>query len=176
MVENTSTQSSSRSLGGFGGVLSGVFGVNDLFVLRCDDRWYDDNDNEDDDANTDAHSHLHILPPHLLPDTVRAAPEALRRDGKVVGLILESIETFTSLRDLVDVLAHHIDGVVDLSLKSLRPRVSSALLLPLASLLAAGDVGIIGGVLLDHCDGGGVAEVVCIRRLRFAKAVILLAA
>jgi hypothetical protein len=77
-------------------------------------RWYDDNDNEDDDANTDAHSHLHILPPHLLPDTVRAAPEALRRDGKVVGLILESIETFTSLRDLVDVLAHHIDGVVDL--------------------------------------------------------------
>jgi len=35
-------------------------------------------------------------------------------DSQVVGLILEGIETFAALRDLVDVVTHHTDRVVDL--------------------------------------------------------------
>lgn len=50
---------------------------------RLDDRHHDDDD-EHDDADADDDSHLHVLPPHLLADAVRAAAEALGRDGEGV--------------------------------------------------------------------------------------------
>ncbi len=37
------------------------------------------------------------LPPHLLADSVGAAAEALGRDGQVVRLVLQGIETFAAL-------------------------------------------------------------------------------
>ena len=39
--------------------------------------WYNNDNNEDDEANDDAHPHLHVLPPHLLPDTVCSSAETL---------------------------------------------------------------------------------------------------
>ena len=54
------------------------------------------------------------LPPHLLPDTVGTATESLCRNCEVVGLVLKSVETLATLRNLVDVVPHHADGVVDL--------------------------------------------------------------
>lgn len=50
----------------------------------------------------------------MLANAVGAAAETLGGDGKVVGLILKSIETLSTLGNLVDVVAHHTDGVVDL--------------------------------------------------------------
>lgn len=74
----------------------------------------DDDDEQDDDTNDQPHAHLHVLPPHLLADTVGAATEALSRSGEVVGLVLQRVETLSSLRDLVDVFSHHTNGVIDL--------------------------------------------------------------
>lgn len=54
------------------------------------------------------------LPPHLLADLVGTATETLCTNGEVIGLGLKSIDPFTTLRDLVDVFAHHSDGVIDL--------------------------------------------------------------
>ncbi len=54
------------------------------------------------------------LPPHLLANSVCPASEPLSRDCKIIGLILERIEAFTTLRDLVDVLSHHANGIVNL--------------------------------------------------------------
>lgn len=54
------------------------------------------------------------LPPHLLADLVGTTTEALCTNGEVIGLGLKGIDPFTTLRDLVDVLAHHSDGVIDL--------------------------------------------------------------
>ena len=71
-------------------------------------------EDEDDDAGNQAHSHLHILPPHLLPDSIGAATETLGGDGQVVGLVLEVVEALATLRHLVDVLSHHPHGVVNL--------------------------------------------------------------
>jgi hypothetical protein len=72
------------------------------------------------DANNQADAHLHVLPPHLLSHSVGAASEALSRDGEVVCLILQRVESLASLGDLVDILSHNADGIVDL----LFPRVS----------------------------------------------------
>ena len=38
----------------------------------------DDDDEQENDADDQAHSHLHVLPPHLLSDSVGAASKALR--------------------------------------------------------------------------------------------------
>jgi hypothetical protein len=38
----------------------------------------------------------------------------LRRDGQVVGLVLKGIESLATLGNLVDVVTHHTDGVIDL--------------------------------------------------------------
>lgn len=72
-----------------------------------------DDDEEDDDADNQAHAHLHVLPPHLLAYTVGAPSEALRGDGKVVGLILQRVEAGTALGNLVDVVAHDANSAVD---------------------------------------------------------------
>jgi hypothetical protein len=73
----------------------------------------DDDDEQEDDADDQAHSHLHVLPPHLLSDSVGATSEALGRDGQVVRLVLQTVEALATLRDLVDVVAHDIDSRVD---------------------------------------------------------------
>lgn len=57
------------------------------------------------------------LPPHLLADLVGAAPEALRRLCQIVGLVLQVVQTSATFRDLVDVVAHHANGVVNLLLQ-----------------------------------------------------------
>lgn len=54
------------------------------------------------------------LPPHLLANPIRTSAEALSRHGEIVRLVLQSIETLPTLRDLVDVVAHDTDRVVDL--------------------------------------------------------------
>lgn len=74
---------------------------------------HDDQD-ENDDADDQPHPHLHVLPPHLLADSVGATAEALGRDGQVVGLILQGIQALATLGNFVDVLSHHTNGVVDL--------------------------------------------------------------
>ena len=54
-------------------------------------RWDNNHNDEDNDADNQAYAHLHILPPHLFPHSVRTSSEALSRDGKVIGLVLERI-------------------------------------------------------------------------------------
>jgi len=39
---------------------------------------YDNDDDQDDNAHNQAHAHLHVLPPHLLSDSVGTSSEALR--------------------------------------------------------------------------------------------------
>ncbi len=74
----------------------------------------DDNGQQDNDTDNDAHAHLHVLPPHLLAYDVGSATEALRRGDKVVGLVLQSIQALTTLGNLVDIVAHDTDRLVDL--------------------------------------------------------------
>jgi len=57
------------------------------------------------------------LPPHLLAHPVGAPAEALGGGRQVVRLVLEMIEALATLRDLVDIVSHHTDGVVDLLAK-----------------------------------------------------------
>ena len=76
-------------------------------------RGNNDDQNEDNNADNQAHAHLHILPPHLLPHSVGAAAEAMGLVGQVVGLGLQVIQVLTALPDLLDVIVHDIDGVVD---------------------------------------------------------------
>jgi hypothetical protein len=52
---------------------------------------YNDDDDENDQPDDYAHAHLHVFPPHLLPDSVCASSEALSRDCKVIGLVLERV-------------------------------------------------------------------------------------
>jgi hypothetical protein len=51
--------------------------------LRNDHR-HDDDHQQDDDSDDYAHAHLHVLPPHLLSDSVGAATEALGRNRQIV--------------------------------------------------------------------------------------------
>lgn len=102
---------------------------------------------EDDNSDTDEDLHLRILPPHCLSDLVSAPSEALRRDGQVVAidppqrtilsaqgegtvddggegevlderLVLECVQSLSSLGNALDVLPHHILSLVDLLLDS----------------------------------------------------------
>lgn len=112
---------------------------------RLDDGDHD-NDNKHADADDDDDAHLHVLPParsvvshtlamlsyipHLLPDTVSATAEPLRRDCEVVchqlqrssfvgshtRLVLQRVEPLATLGHLGDVLVHNVDRRVDLRL------------------------------------------------------------
>jgi hypothetical protein len=75
---------------------------------------HNDDDDENDQTNDYAHAHLHILPPHLFSHSIRAPSEALGGDCKVIGLVLERVQAFAALRDLVDILAHYTNGIVNL--------------------------------------------------------------
>ena len=72
-----------------------------------------DDDEQDDDANNQAHAHLHILPPHLFPDTVGASAKSLSGDGEVIGFVLKRVQTSATFRDFVDVVAHDANGTID---------------------------------------------------------------
>lgn len=135
----------------------------------------DDDDEQDDDADDQAHSHLHVLPPHLLSDSVGAASEALRRDGQIVCLVLQAVEALATLGNFVDVVAHDVDGRVDflhnLSAMADPNRSRSAITYSLKSSgtlvaisagatgLARGNVGVVR--LLRHC--GDVIGVVTVK-------------
>lgn len=45
---------------------------------------HNNNHQKNDDSTNQTHAHLHVLPPHLLPDSVCTAAETLGRVGKVV--------------------------------------------------------------------------------------------
>jgi hypothetical protein len=117
----------------------------------------DDDEKQDNDANADADAHLDILPPHLLADPVGSAAEPLGRDGKVVGLVLKGIEVLATLRHLLDVLTHDTDGVIDLSLKRLRPGVPIIHLRRPVVIHARRPRGRVVELVLGH--GGGLAVV-----------------
>jgi len=51
---------------------------------------------------------------NLFSHTIRATAKTLGGDSKVVSFILKCVETFTTLGDFVDIVAHHTNGVVDL--------------------------------------------------------------
>jgi hypothetical protein len=85
-----------------------------VLAKRKHTNWNDNDDEQNNDSNDKAHSHLHVLPPHLLTNTVGTTSEALSGNGKVVCLILKRIQTLTTLGDFVDVLAHYTNGIVDL--------------------------------------------------------------
>jgi hypothetical protein len=91
----------------------------------------DDGDDDDDDEHSQADPHLHVLPPglvsalhatetwdlpHGLPHAIRPSAEPLGGPLQVVRLVLQRIEAFAALRDLVDVVAHDADRAVDLLL------------------------------------------------------------
>lgn len=75
-----------------------------------------DDEQEDDYAYDDPDPHLHILPPHLLADSVGAATEALGRLVQVLGFVLELVNVLAALGYGFEILLHDIDGVVDLLL------------------------------------------------------------
>jgi len=114
-----------------------------LFGL-ADNDWDDDNHQKNDDANDYAHAHLHILPPHLLSDPVGPAAETQSRHRKIVGLILKTVQPSATVSDLIDVLPHDSDGIIDLRLNSRSPLVSGTSSLPLtATSTTAGNVRIV---------------------------------
>lgn len=76
-----------------------------------------DNDKNDQQQNTaDNHIHLHILPPHLLPDSVCASTELHWWRLQIFGTILERVEMFTAFHNFLDVIVHNSHDLVHLAL------------------------------------------------------------
>jgi len=98
-----------------------------LVMSRRNNSRDNDNKEKNDDADNNAHPHLHVLPPHLLPDSVRSSSEVLSRVGEIVCLVLDRIEMFTALRDLVDVFSHNTNRVIDLRLEGCCSWISALL-------------------------------------------------
>lgn len=69
---------------------------------------------QNNDTDSEAYPHLHVFPPHLLSNPIGSTAEPLGGVGEVVCLVLEGVEALSTLGDLVDVLAHHTDGIIDL--------------------------------------------------------------
>ena len=107
-----------------------------------------DNNDHDDNGNgsADDKTHLHVLPPHVLSHSVGSTTEALGGDGKVIGLILQRIQSFSTLGHLSDVFSHDPDCVINLLLDR------SRFLVPLAgtSSSASAVAGNVGVVRLGH--------------------------
>lgn len=79
--------------------------------------WNDDDNNQDDDDSNQTNAHLHVLPPHLFPYPIRTPAESLSGNSQVVGLVLQGVEAFATLGNLVDIFTHHTNGVIDLLCK-----------------------------------------------------------
>jgi hypothetical protein len=110
------------------------------------DHWHDDNHQQNDDSDDYAQAHLHVLPPHLLPDPVGTTTETLGGLRQVIGLVLETVKSRSAIGDLVDVLAHNSDSIIDLLLDSCSSLVAGRALG--VARAGAGDVRIIG--LVGH--------------------------
>lgn len=117
-----------------------------------DDNGNDDNAEKDDDADCDDNSHLHVLPPHLLADSVGASSEALGGYGEVVSLVLKAVEILATLVDLVDVVAHDRDGVIDLGVNTSRLGVGKVgtAARRIGASVSRRDVGVITAVVLGR--------------------------
>lgn len=129
--------------------------VNVTLVGTRNDHRHNDDHQQDDDSDDYAHAHLHVLPPHLLPDPVGSTTEALGGLRQVIGLILEAVKSRTAVGDLVDVLAHNSNGIIDLLLDSCSSLVTGRALG--VARAGTGDVRIVG--LVGH------GYVRCVREL-----------
>ena len=74
----------------------------------------DDDEQKHDYGHDDPDPHLHVLPPHLLADSVGATTEALGRLVEVLGFVLELVNVLATLGYGFEVLLHHVDRIVDL--------------------------------------------------------------
>ena len=74
----------------------------------------DDDQQQHNYAHDDPDPHLHVLPPHLLANSVGAATEALGGLVEVLGFVLELVDVLAALGYGFEVLFHDIDGVVNL--------------------------------------------------------------
>lgn len=72
----------------------------------------DDNE-QDDDAHNQADTHLHVLPPHILPELIRSAVERARIVGESFALVLEPIQSLSTLRQRLQVLLEGLLSLVD---------------------------------------------------------------
>lgn len=126
-----------------------------MSLLETDDCWDNDKDQDDDNTSHDAHPHLHVLPPHLLPYTIRTTTETLGRLSEVISLVLEIVQPLTTLRNVLDIVAHDIHGIVNLLLNSGSPSISG-LAGAAGSIAALRDIRIVGlvghGLLCGRCD------------------------
>lgn len=77
---------------------------------------YNDHNEQDDDADNDANAHLHVFPPHLLSNFVGTSAETSGRGSQIIGLVLNVIDMFTTLRNFIDVVFHYANRVIDLLL------------------------------------------------------------
>jgi hypothetical protein len=124
--------------------------LNNLLVRNS--YWHDNDHQENDDTNNYAHAHLHVLPPHLFPNPVGTTTEPLGGVRQVVSLVLKSVQSCTTICDLVDVLAHYTDSVIDLLLDG-------------RSSLVPGTTGAAGGTAAGTTLVGNVWVVRCLRHL-----------
>lgn len=76
----------------------------------------DDDEQQHDYGHDNPDPHFHILPPHLLADSVGAAAKALGRLVEVFGFVLQLVDVFAALGNRFEVLFHDVDGVIDLLL------------------------------------------------------------
>ena len=74
----------------------------------------DDDEQKHNYAHNDPDPHLHVLPPHLLADSVGATTETLGGLVKVFGFVLKLVNVLATLSDGFEILFHNIDGIVDL--------------------------------------------------------------
>lgn len=85
------------------------------YILRkVHGNWHDNHNQHDNDAQDDAQTHLHVFPPHVLAHSVGTTAEALGADGKIICFVLDRVQALASFGNLVDVVSHDADGVVDL--------------------------------------------------------------
>jgi len=130
--------------------LASSFLPNNLLVRNS--YWHNDNHQKNDDTNNYAHAHLHVLPPHLLPNPVCTTAEPLGRVRQVVSLVLKSVQPCATVCDLVDILAHYTDSVIDLLLDG-------------RSSLVPGTTGAAGGTAAGTTLVGNVWVVRCLRHV-----------
>ena len=74
----------------------------------------DDDEQKHDYAHNDPDPHLHVLPPHLLADSVGPATETLGGLVEVFGFILKLVDVLAALSDGFEVLFHNIDSIINL--------------------------------------------------------------
>lgn len=79
-----------------------------------DNDWHNNHNNDENDTNNQTHAHFHVLEKHLFAHAVGTLSESLGRLSQVVCLVLQRVESFATLRESVDVVAHYAHGAVNL--------------------------------------------------------------